>query len=260
MSNYQPQNPLGQPQMQPVMMPNSWQQYGANPYQVMDNPGQYVQYNQWNMHGQPVQNTPAPAQEGFLDKMIKWVVGFIAKLSWQPDPKTWAWKPVWLSWQSVQQYQPVLWQEQYIQQPNQIPAQQYQQVPWQEQYAQQLNQVPVPVQQYQQVPAQQQSWWVVWGFFQWVGNIAQNVWNIWWQIYHWVESWVQQVWAVWWQVVNTWKDLYQWAKETVQEVKQIPQQVTQQPQTQESESVDTITQVPSIENSTVQPVQPPQVQ
>lgn len=151
MSNYQPQ-----PQMQPPV-------YGANPYQVMDNPNQYAQYNQWSV---PVQTAPAPqapASESFLDKFINWVIGFIAKLSWQPDPKTWAWKPVWIPTQPVP--------GQYQQVPQQMQQPQYQQ--------------PVP-----------QSGWIIWGFVQWVqqvGNIWGQIIDGWKDIYQWAKWVVQQV-------------------------------------------------------------------
>ena len=33
--------------------------------------------------------TPAaPAKEGFFSKLTKWIVSFVAKLMWQPDPFT----------------------------------------------------------------------------------------------------------------------------------------------------------------------------
>jgi hypothetical protein len=157
------------------------------------------------MPWQPVQTIQAPAQESFLDKAIKWIISFIAKLSWQPDPKTWTWASVVQTSMQQPQMQQV-WQWQPI-------NQQYQQAP---QYAQQ----PMQQSQEQYQPPIQQSWWIVWNFIQWVSNVAQNVWNMWQQVYEWVQSWVQKVENVWWQVVNTWKDLYQWAKETAQEITQ----------------------------------------
>jgi len=103
----------------------NWQAVvGGNPYDLIDNQGQVVQQNPAvqqmsqqtvqapvqvpvqtapvqvapvvnnvpvvNPVVNPVQNKPVKEPGWFL----KWVIGFIAKLSGQPDPETWTWKAV----------------------------------------------------------------------------------------------------------------------------------------------------------------------